>query len=134
MARAPRLRVVGPGQPASPTRRGRIRVDCVGESKYQNVLSELAGGKQLESQYIETNAEVRREPGNLYDPNAIQVFLGGQLVAYLPREEAAFYAPMMDARVITALPCPAEIRGGWLDGPDEGHFGLCVWLPPADRL
>ncbi len=134
MARPPRLRIIDPGQPSHGSRRGRTRIDCVGEANYQDALSELAGGKQPESQYIETNAEIRREPGNLYDANAIQVAVAGQVVAYLPREEAAFYAPVMDARGLAALPCPAEVRGGWSENGDEGHFGVVVWLPAADRL
>jgi HIRAN domain len=134
LARPPRLKVIDPGRSSTWARRGRLRIDCVGESRYQDVLGEIAGGKRAESQYIETNAEIRREPGNLYDANAIQVLVGGQLVAYLPKEEAALYAPVMDARGLRAAPCPAEIRGGWRDETDEGSFGVVVWLPAPGTL
>ena len=109
-------------------------MDCVGESKFQDALVAIAGGKRRDSQYIETNAEVRREPANTYDANALQVFIAGKLVAYLPRELAAKYAPRFDAKGITALACPAEIRGGWRDRDGEGSFGVRVWLPWPGKI
>jgi hypothetical protein len=121
------LRIVraesGPGR-----HRGQ-RVDAVGESQYQVALTELAGGKQRESQYIETNAELWREPDNTYDANAVQVRIGGRVVAYLPRAEAARVASVMDEAGLVAVACAAEIRGGWKEGGDEGHFGVVVWVP-----
>lgn len=36
----------------------------------------------------EGQAELWREPGNRYDPNAVQVRIAGRLVGYLPREAA----------------------------------------------
>lgn len=125
--RAP-LRIVGRWE--SPRRAGR-RVDVVGESQYQATLDELAGGKRRESQYISTNAELWREPDNPHDPNAVQVRIGGRLGGYLPRLEAERLAARMDAAGEQAVPCAAEIRGGWRHGEDEGHYGVVVWLPRA---
>lgn len=127
--RAP-LRIVGGDEP-SPLRQAGRRVDVVGESQYQDVLSEIAGGKQQESQYIGTNAELWREPDNPHDSNAVQVRISGRLVGYLPRAEAARVAVRMDRAGEQAFPCAAEIRGGWKQGADEGHFGVVVWLPRA---
>ena len=118
-----------PRRPLAGRGAGQRRVECVGESQYQEALSAIAGGKRRESQYIDTNAEVRREPGNPYDPNAIQVLVATRLVAYLPRDQAARYAPVMDRKRIQALACAAQIRGGWKNGADEGEFGIVVWLP-----
>jgi hypothetical protein len=108
-------------------------VDAVGEANYQAALIELAGGKQRDSQYITTNAELWREPDNAFDGNAVQVRIAGRLVAYLPRQEAARLAPLMDADSLAAIPCSAEIRGGWRQGRDEGHFGVVVWVPERFR-
>ena len=119
-----------PGGPGA----GKRRVECVGESQYQDALSAIAGGKRRESQYIDTNAEVRREPGNAHDPNAIQVLIAAKLVAYLPRGQAARYAPAMDRRGMQALACAAQIRGGWKNGMDEGGFGVVVWLPWPGKI
>jgi hypothetical protein len=117
------------GQPVR-AKSGR-RVSAVGASKYQDVLDEIAGGKRPESQYISTNAELWREPDNAYDPNAVQVLIGGRPVGYLPRSEAGRLAQEMDAAGQHAIACAAEIRGGWRDGGDEGHYGVVVWLPAA---
>jgi hypothetical protein len=125
--RAP-LRIVREDAAASPRRSGR-RVGVVGASKYQRELTELAGGKRPDSQYIATNAELWREPDNSYDTNAVQVLIGGRVVGYLPRAEAERVATVMDAAGELARTCLAEIRGGWRDGRDEGHFGVVVWLP-----
>ena len=37
-----------------------------------------------------------REPTNAYDPNAIQVWIAGERVGYLPKGDAAKLAPTMD--------------------------------------
>lgn len=110
------------------------RIEVVGESRFQGALTAIAGGKRRESQSITTNAVVEREPQNSFDRNAVKVLIAGQLVGYLSREDAARYAPAMDAAALEALPCPAEIRGGWRSGGDEGHFGVVVWLPPVEAL
>ncbi|MFN0095668.1 MAG: HIRAN domain-containing protein [Dehalococcoidia bacterium] len=109
-------------------------VEVVGESHHQANLEFLAGGKSRESQTIATNAELWREPDNPHDADAIQVLIGGRMVGHLPREEAARYAPALDARDVLAVPCEAEIRGGWKTRWDEGHFGVVLWLPEPDDI
>lgn len=109
-------------------------MEVVGESRYQEALTRIAGGKRRESQLIRTNAELRREPTNPFDRNAVQVVIAGDVVGYLPRDEAAKYAPALDQLPRAGFACDAEIRGGWRDGDDEGHFGVVVWLPPPNRL
>lgn len=108
------------------------RVAVVGESRYQEALAEIAGGYRPRSQRITTNAVVLRQPGNPHDANAIVVAIGGRVVGYLPRREAADYAPLLDAAGLDGLPCHAEIRGGWKDASGRGDFGVVVWLPPAE--
>lgn len=111
------------------------RIDVVGEARYQDALSEIAGGKTPDGHEITTNAEIRREAGNRFDANAIQVLIAWRLVGYLSRADAAEYAPVLDAAGIAGMACPAEIRGGWRtsDG-DEGHFGVVIWLPEPAKL
>jgi hypothetical protein len=134
VARKPRLSLVREGPGRERSREGTLRLECVGESKFQESLTAIAGGKRPESQFIETNAEVRREPGNTHDRHALQVWIAGRLVAYIPREQAAVYAPAMDAVALASLQCEAEIRGGWKDGDDEGSFGVVVYVPwPGTR-
>jgi hypothetical protein len=125
--RAP-LRIVRDEARAAPRRSGK-RVSVAGAAKYQRELIQLAGGKQRESQYIATNAELWREPDNPHDRNAVQVLIAGRVVGYLPRAEAERLASMMDGAGMAAIACQAEIRGGWRDGRDEGNFGVVVWIP-----
>jgi len=122
------LRIVRGTATASGRQSGR-RIEVVGEAQYQDTLVELAGGKEHESKYIATNAELWREPDNPHDASAVQVRIGGRVVGYLPRLEARRVAERMDSAGQHALACPAEIRGGWSDGDDEGSFGVVIWLP-----
>ncbi|MCK9521115.1 MAG: HIRAN domain-containing protein [Dehalococcoidia bacterium] len=118
-----------------PSRPGRLRrVEVVGESRYQRALTRIAGGKRRESQLIRTNAELRREPDNVHDRNAVQVLIAGEVVGYLPRSEAEQYAGPLDELPDGGWPCDAEIRGGWQSEQDEGHFGVVVWLPPPGEI
>lgn len=45
----------------------------------------------------ETDLRLVREPGNTYDPNAIEVYHGEIKLGHLPRDLAATVAPEMDA-------------------------------------
>ena len=67
-------------------------------------------------------AALAREPHNAYDPNAIAVTIDGETVGYIPREDAAALAPLLDAgRSHSALVhC---IRGGV---PGASHYGCQV--------
>lgn len=95
------------------------RISVVGEARYQDALSEIAGGKSPDGRTITTNAEIRREPANRFDTNVIQVLIAWRVVGYLSRGDAAEYAPALDRAQLAGVPCPAEIRGGWLPEPSE---------------
>ena len=38
-----------------------------------------------------------REPTNRFDPNAVQVWIDGKVVGYIPKADAATLAPLIDA-------------------------------------
>lgn len=106
---------VGPGGvPMKP-------VDVVGESNYQPALSQLARGNQL----VSVTAELRREPNNKYDTNAVQVIVARQLVGYLPRELAAGWSPALE-KFRKAFTCPGELRGG------PNAIGVRIYLPDLE--
>lgn len=42
------------------------------------------------------NVEIKREPDNKFDANAVMVLADGKQIGYLGREYAAIVAPMMD--------------------------------------
>lgn len=94
--------------------------------------------------------ELFRDPKNRHDENAISVWIDGEKIGHLPREDAVTLAPQVDAGG-RLVPFVVEIVGGPQDEPedelhDEGdeddwikgdldygvHFGLRI--KPARRL
>jgi hypothetical protein len=115
---------------------GQFRVDAVGESRYQDALEAIAGGHTEEGAHLETVAVLMPEPSNRYDRNAVQVLIGGRVVGYLSRENAEVLQPRileMARRTRKAVACRALVVGGWdRGGGDRGHFGVRLYLDPAD--
>jgi hypothetical protein len=115
---------------------GRFRVDVVGESRYQEALQAIAGGRTEEGAALQTVALLVPEPTNRYDPNAVQVMIDGTVVGYLSRANAEVLQPRileMVRRTRRAVACRARVVGGWDRGRgDRGHFGVRLYLDPAD--
>ena len=101
--------------------------EVVGESKYQDALSNICGGHCEEGHEHECVAELVPEPDNPYDPNAVAVLIEGEKVAYLSRFDAKRYLDEL-ARLGHAgdrASCNAMINGGWdRGGRDKGYFGV----------
>jgi hypothetical protein len=108
-----------------------IRVAAVAGARFQAAAldSEAAApGRRL---------ELRREPDNEHDPNAIAVLAGGERVGWVPRELAAEIAPSLDAgtpwSAVTARehrPSPRDARTGitMLLAPDA-DVSFVTWRP-----
>lgn len=120
-------------------------VNVVGESHYQAALEAIAGGKTEDTCNLEKWAVLLREPDNPYDNNAVAIYILGQRVGYLGRNDAEEYAVIFDElwRNYGLRPaCRASISGGWrryaADGKtvvDEGHYGVRLALAkPRDLL
>ncbi len=76
--------------------------------------------------------ELRRDPANPHDPNAIQVHPadGGEQVGWVPRELAAELAPELDAgRRWTAVVLREQRRS-----PRDPRHGLTMLLAAADEI
>jgi hypothetical protein len=75
--------------------------------------------------------ELRRDPENPHDANAIAVHgAGGEQVGWVPREIAAELAPELDAgRRWTAIVLREQRRS-----PRDPRHGLTMLLAPADRI
>lgn len=109
---------------------GGERREPVGESHYQQELERISGGRTREGVNVKVIARLVPEPDNPYDSNAVSVRVGGQVVAYLPRNEAK----QMNARLTKLreaarcdIACQGLIVGGWKRGflgRDQGHFGI----------
>lgn len=122
-------------KPAAPQPLGKLEgegdfdFDIVGESRYQANLLAIAGPKTDAGCEIDCEAILHREPNNPHDGNAIRVDIAGRTVGYIPRVDAAVFAPMMDGRGMAAVRADAMIVGGWLRGSSKGHFGVKLDLP-----
>lgn len=106
--------------------RGRFSSMVVGESHYVegfvNAYSPLVwpeGTKRTQREVRDmVVVELRRDPGNKYDPNAIGVWCLGSprsphswLGGFLKREVAARVAPVVDEHRLSSWRHPAELRG-----------------------
>jgi hypothetical protein len=74
--------------------------------------------------------ELRRDPENEHDPNAIAVHAGGAQVGWVPREVAAELAPELDdGRPWSALVLREQRRS-----PRDPRHGLTMLLAPDRQL
>jgi hypothetical protein len=75
--------------------------------------------------------ELRRDPDNEHDPNAIAVHArGGEQLGWVPRELAAEIAPQIDA----GEPWSALVLREQRASPRDPRSGLTMLLGPADEL
>jgi HIRAN domain len=75
--------------------------------------------------------DLRRDPSNEHDPNAIAVHAaGGDQVGWVPRELAAELASELDAR----RPWSAVVLRERRDSPRDPRTGLTMLLAPAQSI
>jgi HIRAN domain len=70
--------------------------------------------------------ELRRDPANEHDANAIMVLAGGELIGFVPRELAAELAPELDA----GRPWSAIALREQRTSPRDPRTGLTMLLAP----
>src|ERR687897_1510144 len=68
--------------------------------------------------------ELRRDPGNEHDPNAIMVLAGGEVIGFVPRELAAKLAGELDA----GRPWSAAVLREQRPSPRDPRSGLTMLL------
>ena len=106
-------------------------VEVVGEAHRQDELDSICGGKCEEGHTLKVRAQLILVDGNVYDPNAVGVFVDCKLVGYIPRDVAPYLRAELprispDQRPVT---CDAVIVGGWDRGDgDHGHYGIRLSL------
>lgn len=93
-----RLRGVGQPSAAAPSATavlfgGDETLEVVGESYRQEELWRIVGGRRLDYVRFDVHAVLVPDAANPHDSNAIEVQIGGTLVGYLSREDAAHYRP-----------------------------------------
>ena len=112
------------------------RFEVVGESRYQDELQRLAGGRTKSGHSKPVVAMLFPEEDNPVDQNAVQVVVNELVVGYIPRESCdefrGFIAAARDRR--SFLAAHAVIVGGWDRGDsDTGFFGIYLDVNLADR-
>ena len=74
--------------------------------------------------------ELRRDPGNEHDANAIAVLAGGEQVGWVPRELAAELAPRLDAGETWSVIALRESR----PSPRDPRSGITMLLAGAPEI
>lgn len=124
--------------------RGGHDLEVVGESFHQDALWRVVGTRTSERVRLETQAVLFPETDNVYDENAISVWINGLKVGHLSKEDAEAYRPgllALQAREGKAIALRGVIVGGGvrLDGPgflgvwmshDPADFGVAAFVPP----
>ena len=104
-------------------------IDVVGEFYYQDALEAICGRPCSQGYMLDVIAELRREPNNPHDRNAVAVIIDGRKVGHLSREDAPLFHRAVDraTREHGVATCRAQIRGGWDRGADDtGTYGVTL--------
>ena len=98
--------------------RGLRIVSVAGARHHAEALQQAGPGDPL---------ELRRDPANEHDPNAIMVLAAGELIGYVPREVAADLAAELDDGRTWSAVALREQRAS----PRDPRTGLTMLLAPA---
>lgn len=143
--RPDQLETAYPDQQSAPTHdgtevllcEGRFDLDVVGESHYQDSLWRLVGGRRHpeERVRIDVCAVLTAEIGNLYDANAVSVWVHGLIVGYLSRGDAERYRPgllALEREHGKPVALRGVIAGGGMREDGPGMLGVFLRHSPAD--
>lgn len=101
-------------------RQAEIKAKCadfevVGESRYQEILEQICGGRTPDGAHHNCEATLRR------NGQRVDVEVGGKKVGLLSHDSTDDFIKLGQM----VIQCPAQIRGGWDRGPeDRGSFGV----------
>lgn len=110
---------------------GGFTFELAGESRYQDELDTICGGRCDEGHNLSATAQLCFEPDNPHDPNAVAVLIQGMVVGYVPRSLAAGLRLQLLRLNPNQRPvmCEARILGGCRRGPDdEGQYRVNLSL------
>ncbi len=117
---------------------GRANQNVVGESNYFSAIGALfpPGG----SGEITIDVTLAHEPKNRYDSNAVAVVARTGTVGYLPREDAAIYAPIIaqlqsnSAYLVVSARIYGWMDSDWDTGKPVFKGSVSVDLPPPHLM
>lgn len=110
-------------------------LEVVGESFHQDALVAIAkshGGRLADGVRVEIMATLLADPTNPYDPNAVGVWIEGNLVGHLSRRDAAVFQPVV-MRLTEAhgyVVVRGEIVGGGMYADGPGRLGVFLRYSP----
>jgi hypothetical protein len=110
-------------------------LEVVGESHYQDALWRAVGRRSTDRVRKEIQAVLVAETDNPYDANAISVWIDGQRVGYLAREDAEAYRPgllALQAKEGKSISLLGVIVGGGIREDGPGYLGVWMSHDPAD--
>jgi hypothetical protein len=127
------------GQPKSRPKMDPTReILVMGVAHYQDALISIAGPKTKHGlneglDELRVMIELKREPTNAYDKNAVQCLVDGKLVGYVDRGSAAMLQDVFREREKTGLKVevPGYIIGGWSRPGNEGKYSVRLGSPPG---
>ena len=108
----------------------------VREEDYQGAIAKAAGAAISDGVRVSLTISLVHEPQNCFDPNAISVRHGWDVLGYLSNGDAKAYRPVMDALAEHRLTgyCRADIWTGWDHGlHDKGQFSIRVFVDKPER-
>lgn len=112
---------------------GRYQVEVVAESRYQDLIRQLAGAHGDQGAEVRLTAVLVPDDLNPYEERAVVVFINGQLVGYLAPKDALALRQRLAMKDIAGQPtsCDAVIRGGGLWEGKRLNYGLWLDIEPS---
>lgn len=115
---------------------GGWKLGIVAESYYQAELLRISEGRRARGTEVVFRAQLRPEPDNANDPNAVAVYVAeGTQIGYLPSDIAAEFNAFLRSQP-EPVDCEAFLVGGTPDKPSIGavlEFGSVKALKRAHR-
>ncbi|MCA9831758.1 MAG: HIRAN domain-containing protein [Dehalococcoidia bacterium] len=111
---------------------GNTTLEVVGESRYQDDIWRIVGGRRSGGVRHPVLAVLRPEPNNKFDPNAIAVQVEGRTIGYLSRDVAARYRPGLIKLMQRSTNGLVVLRGTIVGGSSGPSLGVFLEHNPAD--
>lgn len=115
---------------------GTFSVDVVGESRFQDALTTICGGRTARGHRLRVEAFLVPQDNNPGDRHAVRVYIDRKTVGFLEGATARQFRRGLHKAGLNgngvAVRCNAIIVGGWdRGGEDQGFFGVKLDLPNA---
>jgi collagen type III alpha len=108
----------------------------VGESFHRDAIERVVG-RRPEGHYAIVDAAIALNPENPVDPEAVAIWIGGQLCGHLSRADAAKWRPVLGwyaERGIVPV-ARGDVLGGWRQSDGTwADFGITLYVATPEDL